>query len=395
MQLGTISGEVSVRSEPDEFLTHTILLTLACLLLSSLAASQQNLGEPDVPDQFSEDMKTAARLRPELMAESIPASGRYATGRLVFDRLLNQAHGPSGVKFGWQLRIVENDEFNAYASPDGSVYVESGLSRLAGASTGLWAAILSHEIAHVIRRDWGRRYLYQKSLEGGGGAAIVLGDPGLPSGSWTDAQKASQDLGRFCRQLEIEADREGLMLMARAGYHPDFVPALHHLLHAQGSGTTTTTLYSMHPCWEERDRELNGAYVAASIEFDHRWREWYASPGGNPPVVVFADEPRVRKTGSKGWEIQIPMRCQNLAGAVEVVVRADSKPRTQEPLRRLPEGTGSDGELRQLTGCTSPRTTITFTLAEPSGGQKPSTHWTDVYVLDAWGTVLARADVPK
>lgn len=82
------------------------------------------------------------------------------------------------------------------------------------------------------------------------------------------------------------------MLMARAGYHPDFVPALHHLLHARGSDPRNRSLYAMHPCWEERDRELTGAYTEASIEFEHRWPEWYASPGGNPPIVVFADPPR-------------------------------------------------------------------------------------------------------
>ncbi len=41
-----------------------------------------------------------------------------------------------------------------------------------------------------------------------------------------DSEKASADMGRFGRQMELEADREGLMMMAHAGYHPDFVPAL-------------------------------------------------------------------------------------------------------------------------------------------------------------------------
>ena len=320
-------------------------------------------------------MQTAARLRPQLMAQSIAASGPYATGRLVFERLVQQVQAPSPVKFTWQLRIVEDDQLNAYSSPDGTVYVESGLAQLAGPSTGLWAAILSHEIAHVVRRDWARRYLFQKSLESGSGAAIVLGDPGLPTSSWADTNKSSQDMAGFCRQLELEADLDGLMLMARAGYHPDFVPALHHLLHAQGSGAKSASLYAMHPCWEERDRQLSRAYTTASIDFGRRWPEWYASPGGNPPVVVFAEGPTFKKTASKAWEIQIPMRCQNLAGAVEVVLRS-----------------GTDQEVKQLTGCTSPRTTITFTLADAADKSRP---WTDVYVLDAWGTVLARTDIPK
>ena len=330
-----------------------------------------------------------------VMAQSPPRSGYYGVGRLVFDQLIAQVRDPYHGKIEWHLRIVDDNQLNAYSSPDGRVYVESGLESLAGSSAGLWAAILSHEIAHVMRRDWARQYAYQKYLEHGGGASIVLGDPSLPSVSGESSEKASADMGRFGRQMELEADREGLMMMARAGYHPDFVPALHHLLHARGMGANRRSMYAMHPCWEERDRELTHAYVEASIEFARQWPEWYASPGGNPPVVVFADEPTVRKTAGEEWQVQIPMRCQNLAGAVEVVL--SSGPEHQAVA--IPDQHESDGEadpsLRQLTGCTSPKTTITFALGDASLRQKSGRQWTDIYVLDSWGSVLARAELPK
>lgn len=365
------------------------------LLCSAPVMAQQRGDIPDVPSQFKLDMMTAALLRPQLMAASAAASGRYATGHLVFERLIEQVSDSSHSKFAWQLRILDDNQLNAYSSPDGSVYVESGLASLAGSSAGLWAAILSHEIAHVVRRDWARRYLYEKYLENGGGAAIVLGDPGLPSASWENSEKASADMGRFGRQMELEADREGLMMMARAGYHPDFVPALHHVLHARSLGKNGRTIYAMHPCWEERDRELSHSYVAASIEFARLWPEWYASPGGNPPVVVFAEEPTVRKTAGREWEIRVPMRCQNLAGAVEVVL-SSSLARQPVGVSDRPESEGEANQsVRQLTGCTSPKTTITFALADESVRPEPGAQWTDVYVLDSLGAVLARAELSK
>lgn len=221
-----------------------------CISLTVCArAWGQEVRSPEVPSTFNLDMKAAERLRPQLTQQSVAASGRYATGRAVFDRLLEQAVSSSSAKFVWQLRIVDDSQLNAFSSPDGIIYVESGLARLGGSNAGLWAAILSHEIGHILRRDWARRYLYQKYLENGGGAGIVLGDPGLPAANWSASEKASADMGRFCRQMEVEADREGLMLMAKAGYHPDFVPALHHLLHAQGLGVKTASIYAMHPCW--------------------------------------------------------------------------------------------------------------------------------------------------
>ena len=384
-----------MRSEPCKLVFCTIVWMV--FLSGCLPAnSQERTFSPEVPANFKLDLETAARLRPQLMAQSVAPGERYAAAGLVFDRLVEQVSAPARPKFAWQLRIVDDGQLNAYSSPDGTVYVESGLAQLAGQSVGLWAAILSHEIAHIARRDWARRYLYQKYLESSRGAGIVLGDPGLPSASWSDSDKASADLGRFCRQMEIDADRDGLMLMARAGYHPDFVPALHHLLHAQSFGARAASLYSMHPCWEERDRELSRAYVEASLEFGHRWPEWYASPGGNPPIVVFADVPTVRKTGAREWEIQIPLRCQNLAGAVEVVLRAGARKEIAS-LERLPEfnPAESGSEVRQLTGCTSPRTTVRFNLADAPTHRGPATQWTDVYVVDSWGTVLGRADLPK
>lgn len=366
-----------------------LYLSISCLLWAASVVGQQIPDAREVPSQFTLDMETATRLRPQLLAQSAEPGERYAIAGLVLQRLIEQLAPESQLKTPWQMRIVRGDDLNASSSPDGTIYVGAGLANLAGQSAGLWAAILSHEMTHVVRRDWARRYLYERYLENGKGGTILLGDPSLPSASWSASEKASADLGRFCRQMELEADREGLMLMARAGYHPDFVPALHHLLHAHAKGPDTASIYSMHPCWAERDQELSHAYVEASIAFEHRWREWYASPGGNPPVVVFADRPTVKKVGSKEWEVRVPLRCENLVGAVEVVLRKDAGLRPD----RLEDRSEREGEVRQLTGCTSPKTNVTFTLDEVP--QEGGARWTDVYIVDAWGAVLARADLPK
>jgi len=372
-----------------------VICTLLLCWLPFLSAAQENPTTLKVPDKFNLDMKTAARLRPELLAQSSVAAGHYAIGGRELVKLVAQVHLPRNASCHWELRIVNDGLLNAFSSPDGTIYVESGLADLAGQSAGLWAAILSHEIAHVVRRDWARRYLYEESLRSGSGGLVVLGDPGLPSAAWADSRKASEELARFCRQLELDADLESLMLMARAGYHPDFVPALHHLLHAQTTGKAVHSIFAMHPCWEERDRELEHAYIAASIEFEHRWPEWYASPGGNPPVLVFADKPSVKRTGAREWEIRVPMRCQNLVGAVEVVLqtyaaesRSSAEMRASSASSSSPSA--SSDEVRQLTGCTSPKTTITFTVKDES--QKEL--WAEVFALDGQGAVLSREAIP-
>jgi len=381
----------------------TIVRQVCCCLFgifillarADFISGQQPVRTPEIPPRFTLDAETAARLRPQLDAQSVPPTGNYALGALVFERLVDQIPAASSPKFAWQLRIIETNQWNAYSSPDGSVYVESGLAKLAGSSSGLWAAILSHELAHVIRRDWARRYLYQRSIENTAGGTITLGEPGLPSSSWKDPDTASSELARFCRQMELEADREGLMLMVRAGYHPDFVPALHHLLHALTDDPTVASPHSKHPCWEERDRELAQAYLEASIEFAHLWPAWYASPGGNPPVVVFTEQATLRKMNKADWEITIPLRCQNLAGAVEVLVEEHSGPQANIYARRVDAAPKPPAYIRQVTGCTSPKTTITLQLGDLPEGSKSGLQIGDIYVLDSWGSVLARAHLPK
>jgi len=369
-----------------------IVLSLLICLGPILAIAQEQ-DTAAVPDNFNLDLKTAAKLRPQLLAQSAAVTEIYGTGGRVFRKLVQQLPPALKAKSTWELRIVDDGLLNAFSSPDGTIYVESGLADLAGSSAGLWAAILSHEIAHVVRRDWARRYLYEQSRRNDASATLVLGDPGLAASAWKDSNSASRDLAQFCRRLETDADLEGIMLMASAGYHPDFVPALHHLLHAKGRGEATPSILAMHPCWEERDRALDRAYILASIEFEHRWPEAYASPGGNPPILVFADEPSVKKTRSKEWEVRVPMHCQNLAGAVEVVLQtysaaaASGSGHGQIAL----DVSGSSDQVRQLTGCTSPKTMIRFTVADDSHKRL----WAEVLVLDDRGTVLSRAATVK
>jgi len=369
-------------------------ILLGSLFPLSYPQSPASLGDgPVIPPNFKFDMETGARLRSQLIPYTIAPTGRYDAGNAVFERLVQEVP-PNGSKFSWALRMVDGEQLNAYSSPEGTIYVETSLAQLVDQSSGLWAAILSHEIAHVMRRDWARRYLYEESLGGNSAPMIVLGEPGFSSDTWLNSQTASEKLGRFCRQLELDADRDSLMLMARAGYHPDFVPALHHLLHANVSAAVPASLYAMHPCWEERDEALLKAYVSAAIEFDHRWPEWYASPGGNPPILVFASTPTVKKINSQEWEINLAMRCQNLAGAVEVVFHFVSAPGNGRHTKHSLEQARSI-EQREVTGCTSPLTTISFRLLGPLDASQSGTQRANISVFDGWGAVLAELEIPK
>jgi hypothetical protein len=179
--------------------------------------------------------------------------------------------------------------------------------------------------------------------------------------------------------MELEADAGSLTLMAEAGFHPDFVPALHHALEAQPVQLRQDLRDPSHPRWDERDEKLQKLLVAASQEYDRMWPARYASPGGNPPVVVYAGAPAAKKLSEGDTQVVIPLNCQNLAGSVEVVLQLNGKNDPAAPA------------MRQVTGCTSKRTLITF-LIPPYASRKGHSYLQgEVSILNDRGGVLTRS----
>jgi hypothetical protein len=361
-----------------------VLTALLCVFWGNLVPAQQTLPPETVPSNFTADAAFADRIRSLLLPSTEPASVRYAVGQQVLETLLRQLPADRA-KFSWDLRVAKGAG-NVFSSPDGTIFVDEDLAQLmasrTGSNAGLWAAALSHEISHIVRRDWARRYLFQKSLEQAGASQIMLGDAGVFSGSWMDARGVSNQLASFCQTMELEADAQGLMLMTRAGFDPDFVPALHHLLEGQPGQTEGNIFDPSHPRWNEREQHLQKLYLAAGKEYDRLWPDRYASPGGNSPTVVYAGPPTARRVSSGEMEVRIPLHCRNLVGSVEVVLRITT------PDSRAPT------EQRQFTGCTSDRTLITFTVPSPEARKGNSRVQAEVSVLDDSGGMLTHSLAP-
>jgi Zn-dependent protease with chaperone function len=361
-----------------------VLIALLCAFWANLAPAQQLLPPETVPSNFTADAAFAARVRSLLLPYSEPATNRFAVGQQVLETLLRQLPADR-TRFSWDLRIAKGAG-NVFSSPDGTIFVDEDLAQLMASrsrsSAGLWAAALSHEISHIVRRDWARRYLFQKSLEQAGASQVTLGDAGVFSGSWVDARGASSQLASFCQTMELEADANGLMLMTRAGFDPDFVPALQHLLEGQPGQTEGNIFDPSHPRWNEREQHLQKLYLAAGKEYDRLWPDRYASPGGNSPTVVYAGSPTAKRVSSGEMEVLIPLHCRNLVGAVEVVLRITTS------------DSAAATEQRQITGCTSDRTLITFTAPSPEVRKGISHVQAEVSVLDDSGGMLTHSFAP-
>jgi len=159
------------------------------------------------------------------------------------------------------------------------------------------------------------------------------------------------------------------------------MPALYHLLQAQPRQLDEKLLDYSHPPWNDREEKLHIPFAAAGKEFDDLWPDRFASPGGNPPIVVYSGLPLSRRNLRGELEMSVPLHCDNLYGSVAVVLRLTTS--------------GLVRELRQYTGCTSNHTFVTFTVADTDGQLTRSPVQAMISILDDRGSLLARSLAPQ
>jgi hypothetical protein len=291
----------------------------------------------DLPLTFDIDFQFAAKQRVQLGRQTEvldDVAGRV--GADVFQSLVRtQMISGFGLPYNWTFRLYNIPAVNAGSLADGEVEAYTGLSRLIGTNRGLWAAVLAHEVAHVARRHAVRKYLFHEYVEEQvryWQTRARLGDKGA---GWTAlAVRIAGNLAekKLSRDLEHDADIQGMLLMARAGYHPDYAFAMHHLLrmNTQERSKVGTFFFSDHPRWESRDQRTERAYTEALTEYNRLWETPDTSPGGGPPAVAFLGDVRgvENKVGGTG-DLTLALSCRNVRGPVGLVIhltRRDGTP---------------------------------------------------------------------
>ena len=171
---------------------------------------------PDSPPKQAEATPTAREHNRILAAYG----GAYQDGRLeglitqTVDKLVAASERPS---LKYKVTILNSPAINAFALPNGQLYVTRGLLALANDTSEL-ASVLSHEMAHVIARHAAIRedQAKQASLKNRVHTDL-LEDP--QTGAMALARSKIQ-LATFSRQQELEADGVGVGISQRAGFDP-------------------------------------------------------------------------------------------------------------------------------------------------------------------------------
>lgn len=235
---------------------------LAALLLVSLAAacetvpitgrSQLNLlSEPD-------EIQMGIQAYKEVTSKVKVSTNTVQNAQVnrVAQRIIAAVEKPN---LPWEVKVIEDNQANAFALPGGKIAVYTGILPITKDDAGL-AAVIGHEVGHVIARHSAERVSQQMVAQGLGGALVsgVLG---------TDPQTSAQVAGLFAqgillpwgRKQESEADHIGLILMAKAGYDPRAARDLWVRMGEASKGRSRPPEFlSTHPSEETRITQIEG-----------------------------------------------------------------------------------------------------------------------------------------
>ena len=136
--------------------------------------------------------------------------------------------------FPFESFLVRDRSVNAFALPGGYVGVNLGLIAMTVSRDEL-ASVLAHELSHVTQRHIARSITANSRSSAVSLAAMLLGILAAAKTSNPDMAQAAIATGQaaaaqaqlnFSRDMEREADRNGLGLMAAAGFAPSGMAAM-------------------------------------------------------------------------------------------------------------------------------------------------------------------------
>ncbi len=179
----------------------------------------------------------------------------------VSERLLAGQLAETGTKV--RVRVVKNPFLNAFALPNGALFLHSGMLSRMGNEAQL-AAVLGHEIAHFTHRHAVREMRLTKNriVAASVTAALLAGLAGDPQAGASFAELSQSVLALwtaltvtgYSRELEAEADQLGLEAMIAAGYDPNEATEVFQQLKQEldEMGVEEPYYFGSHPRLDER-----------------------------------------------------------------------------------------------------------------------------------------------
>lgn len=232
------------------------ILTLAAFLFSSgLVVPPPSLGITIQEErELAKEFMTLVTAQYELIKDPVILDYVSRIGNRILAAIPPQP-------FQYQFHVIHEDIYNAFATPAGHIFVNSGLFAALESEEEL-AGIIGHEIAHVVCRHISQRIESSKKIGmatlAGMVAGVLLGAAGagaaasaLSVGSVAAGQTAAL---AYSREDEMQADQLGLAYLTQSGYTGEgLLTSLEKIRSKQWYGSDQIPTYLMtHPASEAR-----------------------------------------------------------------------------------------------------------------------------------------------
>lgn len=238
---------------------HTAKIRIAAgLMISSLVAGCAGFGNASLPANAPRVIGPDRDRDHIRLVSAFGGEGRAPQlERLLTDAVNRLVMATDRPDEAYQVTILNSPVVNAFALPNGRLYVTRGLLALAN-DTSEVAAVLSHEIAHVTLRHASQRNELQARS-----ALIERVAENVLNNSQEAAvvqDQARSSLASFSRSQELEADRTGVAVLARAGFDPYGAPRFLTALGRSANSASNSDRVASHPSTNERiSRALQAA----------------------------------------------------------------------------------------------------------------------------------------
>lgn len=181
------------------------------------------------------------------------------TGRLIPPAI---QYRPETQAWEWQVNVIDDPKtLNAWCMAGGRMAIYTGIIQQLKLTDDEIAQIMGHEIAHALAKHTAERMSVavgsQALLQIG---SVLLGGKGTGWQLSLQAAAVATTVGvqlPNSRTQESEADRIGIELAARGGYHPEAAVTLWKKMVEATGGKSKTDFLSTHPAGEKRIEALS------------------------------------------------------------------------------------------------------------------------------------------
>ncbi len=216
--------------------------------------------------ELSMEVEQSARLLTD------PAVNEYInrTGQILVQH--------SDCKVPFVIKVVDDDEVNAFALPGGFFYINTG-AILAADDEAELAGVMAHEIAHVCARHATRNLTKSEITQYASLPLIFFGGPVVYAVRQVASIAMPMSFLKFSRDAEREADLLGIEYQYAAGYDPTAFVDFFEKLEGEEKEPHSfiARAFMTHPMTEDRVRRAESelemlpdreSYITDTSEFD-------------------------------------------------------------------------------------------------------------------------------